>query len=220
MIEVINSKVKDYLEEKYQPVNAAMGSFRAMGERDMVPIILRETESILSVLLDMKKPKKILEIGTAIGYSASFFALTCPDAEIHTIEKEEASYRAACENVQKAGVGDRVHLYCGDGEEQIRAMAEAGVTSFDFIFIDAAKSHYQRFLDSALAVAEDGAIICSDNIMMHGMTVLPERDPKDKHRTNIRKMRDYLDFITGDPSLVTTLLPSGDGLAISVYHKK
>ncbi len=216
-METTNELVRDFINGYYRPVDQRLAAFRDAGETLKVPIILKETEAVLSMLLKFGKPTRILEIGTAIGYSAAYFAWSCPEAEIITVEKDEYAYKTACANIEMSGLSDRVTLLMGDGQEQIEKLKDDGAGRFDFVFIDAAKSHYRRFLESAITVCSPGAMIVSDNILMHGMTVTDECDPKNKHRSNIRKMREYVDFITVDKRLETTLMSTGDGLAVSVY---
>lgn len=219
-MQIVNEEVRDFLNEKYRPLNESLRTFREIGEHDRIPIILKETEQILTTLLALKQPKRILEIGTAIGYSAAFFAYSCPQAEIYTIDNDEICMRAARQNLQAAGVSERVHLRFGDGQEQIEKLRDEGIRDFDLVFIDAAKSHYRRFCESAAEVCSDGALILSDNILIHGLTVSEDRDPRKKHRTHMRKMREYLDFLCTDPRFTTSLLAEGDGLAVSIYHRK
>lgn len=216
---ITNDLVTSYINGYYKPVSEELGELRICGEKDRVPIILKETEVLLGSLLDLKKPVKILEIGTAIGYSGIFFATKCPSAEIYTIEKDEFAYNAAKQNISNFGLKDRIHQFLGDGQEQVEKIRDMGISDFDYIFIDAAKSHYKRFLEAALQVAADGALIVSDNILQKAMTVSDEYDEGRKHKTNIRKMREYVEFISNDSQLSTTLLSVGDGLAISIYKK-
>ena len=114
----------------------------------------------------------------------------------------------------------RVHLLFGDGQEQTEKLRYKGVKGFDFVFIDAAKSHYKRFLESALEVCEDAALIVSDNILQHATTPLDPMEADRKHRTNIKSMRAFIDFITSDKRFDTTLLTTGDGMAVTLYHKE
>lgn len=216
---ITNDLVTSYINGFYKPLTQELGQLRITGESDRVPIILKETEVLLGTLLDLKKPVKILEIGTAIGYSGIYFAAKCPDAEIYTIEKDEFAYNAARQNIATFGLQDRIHQFLGDGQEQIEKIRDMGISDFDYIFIDAAKSHYKRFLESALEVAADGAMIVSDNILQKAMTVSDSYDEGRKHKTNIRKMREYVEFISNDSQLSTSLLSVGDGLAVSIYKK-
>ncbi len=189
-----------------------------MGEKDRVPIILKETETCLNLLLTLYRPSKILEIGTAIGYSALYYAERCPEAEIFTIEKDETAFSAAKNNIEAAGKTSQIHCLLGDGQEQIEKLKDQGTVGFDFVFIDAAKSHYRRFLDATLTVCREGTLIVSDNILQKAMTCSDEYDTQKKHKTNIRKMREYVDYISRDPSLETSLLAVGDGLAVTIYR--
>lgn len=215
---ITNENVTEYLTGFYKPVNEALSTLREIGEKDRVPIILKETEMYLNTLLPLVKPKKILEVGTAIGYSALYYASVCPDAEIYTIEKDETALYAARHNISAAGKEGQIHTIFGDGQEQIEKLRDQGISGFDFVFIDAAKSHYKRFLDAALSVCCDGAVILSDNILQKAMTASDIYDPQNKHKTNIKRMREYLDYITNDKTLQTSLLSVGDGLAVTVYR--
>ncbi|MDD6154758.1 MAG: O-methyltransferase [Eubacteriales bacterium] len=214
--DITDKAVINYINAKYQPADSRLVPFRKVCEHAKVPVIRKEAESLMATLLELKKPARILEIGTALGYSACFFAYKCPKAHVFTIEKDEKTYMAACSNVKNAGLEDRIHLYQGDGEEVTDRIAESGM-KFDFIFIDAAKSHYERFMDSALKCAADGAMIISDNILQGGMTLLDSELPENrKHRSNIRKMNAYVDRICSDERMDTCLVSTGDGMAVTI----
>lgn len=216
---ITNDIVTAYINGYYKPLNENLEELRLTGEKDRVPIILKETEMFLGTLLELKQPKKILEIGTAIGYSAIYFATKCPSCEVYTIEKDEMAYQAAKTNIETFGLSQRIHQFLGDGEEQIDKIKDMGIMDFDFVFIDAAKSHYKRFLESSLNVALDNTLVVSDNILQKAMTASDIYDEARKHKTNIRKMREYVEFICHDPELSTSLLSVGDGLALSIYRK-
>lgn len=215
---ITNDLVTEYLNGFYRPLSEELAFLREMGEKDRVPIILKETETCLNLLLTLYRPSKILEIGTAIGYSALYYAERCPEAEIFTIEKDETAFSAAKNNIEAAGKTSQIHCLLGDGQEQIEKLKDQGTVGFDFVFIDAAKSHYRRFLDAALTVCREGTLIVSDNILQKAMTCSDEYDTQKKHKTNIRKMREYVDYISRDPSLETSLLAVGDGLAVTIYR--
>ena len=218
MKNITNDKVTEYICQYYHPVDEELAHLREIGERDNVPIILKETELILTTLLNLKKPAKILEIGTAIGYSSIYFATMCPEAEIYTIEKNEQMLQAARHNIKEAGLEHRIHSLYGDGQEQIDKLRDQGICDFDFVFIDAAKSHYRRFFDAALSVSTPDAILVSDNVLQRGMTVADEYDTHGKHKTNSRNMREFVEYICNDPSMHTSLMSIGDGLAISTLR--
>ena len=218
-MDITDKSVTAYIRSKYKPASDILVPFRNVGERDRIPIILKETESVLSMILEMTHPKRIFEIGTAIGYSTAFFAISCPDAVICSAEKDEGSFRAAQMNIRNAGVEDRVRLYLGDGQDIAQKLKEEGEGDFDLIFIDAAKSHYRRFLDASLEIAADEAVIISDNILQHGMTASEKFDPKNKHKTNIIGMRSYLNHLNRDRHFRTTFMSVGDGLAVTRYRR-
>lgn len=215
---ITNPVITEYLLTGYKPLNAKLEALRAIGEEGRVPIILPETEMLLKTLLELKEPARILEIGTAIGYSALFFAELLPGARVFTIEKDEYAYNAARHNIEAAGLSDRITVLAGDGQEQAERLSDSGEGDFDFVFIDAAKSHYRRFLDAALKICVPGALIVSDNILQRGMTASDEYDVNGKHKTNIKRMREYVEFITNCPYLSTSLLSTGDGVAVSIYR--
>ena len=183
-----------------------------------MPIILKETETFLNMVLALKRPQKILEVGTAIGYSSLYFAERCQKAEIYTIEKNEYAVNSARHNIAAAGLEHRIHSLFGDGQEQIEKLRDQGVDGFDFVFIDAAKSHYKRFFDAAITICEKNALIVSDNILQRAMTASDKYDTNGKHRTNIKKMREYVDYIVNDRTLDTSLMSIGDGIAVSIYR--
>ncbi len=215
---ITNQQVTEYLNGFYCCLDEDLEILRETGERDNVPIILRETEAVLSLLLSLKRPKRILEIGTAIGYSAVYFAKKCPEAVIYTIDKDETAVRSAKHNIDQAGLSDRIHILLGDGQEQEEKLSDNRIGDFDFVFIDGAKSHYRRFLDSALPLCRKGALIVSDNILMRAATVSEEYDTGRKHKTNRKKMREYVEYICSSRELETSLMSVGDGLAVSIYR--
>lgn len=218
IINITNDDVTNYIHGYYKPLNQALMDLRLTGEKDRVPIIQRETEMYMNTVLKIYKPKKILEIGTAIGYSSSYFATICPDSEVFTIEKDEYAYNAANHNISELKLSDRIHTYLGDGQQIIDKFSDENITDFDLVFIDAAKSHYKRFMEAALKICQNGAIIISDNIFQRGMTVDSKYDLHDKHRTNIKKMREYVDFICCQREFDTSIMAIGDGLALTIYR--
>lgn len=215
---ITNESVTEYLNSYYKPVNNKLSVLRELGEKDRIPIILKDTEDFLRILLRIKNPVKILEIGTAIGYSAVFFASICPQADIYTIEKDEYAFNAAKHNIKQLSLDDRIHQIFGDGEEQIDKLRDRGIHGFDFVFIDAAKSHYKRFFTAALSVCTKDAVIVSDNILQKGMTASERYDPKGKHKTSIKKMREYVEYITSNADFDTSLEAIGDGVAVTIYR--
>lgn len=216
---ITNEKVTEYIDSLYHPLCDELAALREEGERRHVPIILRDSERLLISLLEMKKPHRILEIGTAIGYSAAVFSAAVPDSKITTIEIDPLYAADARKNL--AGCRN-VHLIEGDACEVMKSMAAEGYPKtkedavFDFVFIDAAKSHYREFWDGALAVTGPGSVIVCDNILMKAKTADSSYDERGRFVTNIKYMRSFLDYISGYAGAVTSILPVGDGMSISV----
>jgi len=179
-----------------------------------IPVIQRETADLIRLLIRISNTKAILEIGTAIGYSTSLFYETMIDGRITTIEKRHDCAVEAMDNFKSLGY-DKIDLIEGDAIECI-SKAEG---PFDMIFIDAGKSHYKTYFDKAFPLLREGGMVISDNILMNGMTLNYDMSIR-KNRTMVRGMRAYIDFICKHPMLATTLIPVGDGLAISQYTKE
>lgn len=215
-MEISQSNIADFIGKYYEPVSEELMELRAFAEERYIPVIRRETENFFNVLFSVYQPASILEIGTAIGYSSMYFAVKCPGSSVFTIERDGKVFDAAEKNISGFGLNNRISMFLGDGEEVTDRLKDEN-RKFDLIFIDAAKSHYKRFLDSVMSIAEDGALIISDDIFQRGTTINEKIDPTRKHRTNIRRMQEYIEYITSHPSLETMLLNVGDGLAVSRY---
>lgn len=178
--------------------------------QEHIPILMDETLEVIAKYLIKMKPKRILEIGTAVGYSAICFAkFLAENGEIDTIEREEERIQEAKENIKKVGLENKIHLYEGDAVEILPTLKE----SYDMVFIDAAKGKYPFFLKEALRMIKPNGIIFADNILYKGY-VLSDYN-KHKQRTAVRNLREYLKQVNENPSLETQILEVGDGLAIS-----
>lgn len=209
---IINEKVTAYIEGLYQPVSPALGKLREQAEAEHVPIILRDTEGFLLNLVRMKRPAAVLEIGTAVGYSAACMAWAFEGCRITTIEADPQMAETAEKNLERLGLSSRVQVLTGQGQEVLDRLDG----SFDFVFIDAAKSHYRKFWDKALPLCGTRAVIVCDNVLMKAMTASDEYDPKKKYKTSIRNMREFLAYIADTADAHTSILPIGDGVSLSV----
>lgn len=214
-----NEKVTEYLSSYYQAIDEDLAELRRINEENNVPLILKETEGFLSLLLDIVKPKHILEIGTAYGYSALFFARKLPDARITTIDRAPVMVAAAKENFASREEGNRIDFRIGDADEILdELIAETKPLGngepYDFVFIDAGKSHYREFFDKSEKLILPGSIIVCDNILMHGWTVDRSYVGAKRHRTNVKYMRQFIEYINEREDLTVSLLASGDGLAV------
>ena len=175
-----------------------------------IPIIMDDTLNEISKILIDKKPTKILEIGTAVGYSAICFTeYLQKDGNIDTIEREEERVLKAKDNIKKAEVEDKINIYFGDAVEILPTLNN----KYDVIFIDAAKGKYPIFLKEALRMLNKTGIILADNVLYKGY-VLGDYN-KHKQRTAVRNLREFLKELEENPNLETNILEVGDGLAIA-----
>lgn len=180
-------------------------------KRDEVPIIRTQTQTLLRFLMAAHKPKDILEVGCAVGFSTLLMAEYAPDSRIVTIEKYEKRIPVAKENFRRARLEDRITLLEGDAADILAGMEG----SFDFIFMDAAKAQYIRFLPDALRLLRKGGLLVSDNVLQDGDVLESRFAVIRRNRTIHARMREYLYAVTHHEELETVILPVGDGVSIS-----
>ncbi len=175
-----------------------------------IPIIMDDTLEVIAKILTEKRPDRILEIGTAVGYSAICFSeYLRENGRIDTIEREAERVIEAKENIKKVGVEGKIKIYEGDAVEILPTLNE----KYDVVFIDAAKGKYPFFLEQALRMLKDNGIILADNVLYKGYVMSDYN--KHKQRTAVTHLRQYIKEITENPELETEILEVGDGLAIS-----
>lgn len=185
---------------------------KALG--DHIPIIMDDTLAVIEKELKENPPKRILEIGAAVGYSAICFSeFLALGGRIDTIERETQRIKEAKENLKKVGVEEKVHIYEGDAVEILPTLQE----KYDMVFIDAAKGKYPFFLQEALRMIQENGIIFADNILYKGYVMSDYN--KHKQRTAVRNLREYIKQVSENPHLETQILEVGDGLAISRIKK-
>lgn len=178
-----------------------------------VPIIRQEMGSLLKVLIALKKPSGILEIGTAVGYSSILMAENMPEnCTITTIEKYEKRIPAARENFKRAGYEDRITLIEGDAAEVLKSLSG----TYDMIFMDAAKGQYIHFLSEVMRLLAPGGMLISDNVLQEGDIIESKYGVVRRNRTIHMRMREYIYAITHMEGLVTSIVPIGDGITLSV----
>ena len=179
-----------------------------------IPIIMDDTLEVISKILKEIKPEKILEIGTAVGYSSICFSEYIKEnGKIDTIERDLERVKEAKENIKKAEVEGKIHIYEGDAVEILPTLNE----KYDVVFIDAAKGKYPFFLNEAMRMLNENGIIFADNILYKGYVMSDYN--KHKQRTAVRNLREYIKETTENPMLDTEILEVGDGLAISKLKK-
>ncbi len=181
--------------------------------QNAVPVIRQEMQSLLRLLLVMKAPRRILEVGTAIGFSALFMSEYAPkDCQITTIEKYEKRIPQALENFRRAGKEEAITLLKGDASDILKELSGP----YDLIFMDAAKGQYICFLPEVLRLLPTGGVLVSDNVLKGGDIMESRFAVTRRDRTIHSRMREYLYALKHNPLLESAILPVGDGAAVSV----
>lgn len=213
---IVDERMVTYINSLDTGSGQFLDQLELQAKKDRVPIIRREMQSFLKVLLQIKKPTKILEVGTAVGFSALLMAKYTPeDTRIVTIEKYEKRIPGAKANFQAAGMDHRITLLEGDALEILREMED----SFDFIFMDAAKGQYIHFYPEVMRLLAPEGILVSDNVLQEGDLIESHFAVERRNRTIYKRMREYLYVLKHDERLETSILPVGDGAAVSYKMK-
>lgn len=181
-------------------------------EESYAPIVQKSTEQLIVTLLKLTKPKRVLEVGTAVGYSAILMADNLPeDSTIVTIERYKKHADIAVDNVFASGYEKKIKVIEGEAAEVLHWLDG----SYDFIFLDAAKGQYIEFLPDILRLLKPGGVLLSDNILYHGMVENEEKVERRKI-TIVKRLHMYLEEIMSNKQLTTSIIPIGDGVALSV----
>ncbi len=180
------------------------------GRENKIPILLDDTLEYISKILEEIKPRRILEVGTAIGFSALCFSkYLTDDGRIDTIEIESLRVQQALENIEKVGVQDKIRVLEGDALEILPYLTE----KYDVVFIDAAKGKYLEFFEHAMRLCKVGGYIIADNVLYKGMVQSDYN--KHKQRTAVNKLRNFIDMVLENRELDSKLIDIGDGITIS-----
>ena len=213
---IIDERMTVFIDSMDTPNTEFLNKLEKYSKETNVPIIRPSMQSFLKLLLAITQPKKILEVGTAIGFSALLMSEYGPeDCHITTIEKYEKRIPLAKENFAKAGKEEKITLLEGDAVE-ILSQLEG---TYDFIFMDAAKGQYINFLPDIMRLLADGGMLVSDNVLQDGDIIESRFAVTRRNRTIHGRMRDYLYELKHHPELVTSILPVGDGVTVSVKQK-
>ena len=194
-------------------IDSRLAARRAEALARGIPVADEETLNFLLLTLYMCKPRRILEIGTAVGLSGVAMLQALPNAQLTTIELEEERYEEAKQNFADFGVETRVTAHLGDAGE-ILAMMNG---QFDFVFLDGPKAQYEKYLFDLKRLMKTGAVLFSDDVLLYGWVSGVEPTPQ-KRRSIVEKIRSYLDVLTSDRDFHTSVLDVGDGVALSVYQ--
>lgn len=212
---VSTPEITEYLRSLIKSNNAFLTGLEKQAKAEYIPVIQPEVAQHIRVLFQMAGVKTVLEVGTAIGYSAIIFASAIPeDGRVVTIELRPESAQIAIENIKSANLSDKILVIQGDAIEVMETIKD----KYDCIFLDGAKGQYVKFLPKCINLLNSGGILISDNILYRGTVAQTGFIPR-KHRTIIRNLKEYLELISNHPQLETTILPIGDGLAVS-YKKE
>lgn len=210
---IVNERTAAFINSLDSGNTPLLNEIEKEARKANIPIIRTEMQSLMKLLLAMKKPMSILEVGCAIGFSALFMSEYAPKGcRITTIEKYEKRIPVAKENFKRAGKENCITLLEGDALELLVGLE--GV--YDFIFMDAAKGQYINFLPEVLRLMPEGGILLSDNVLQDGDIIQSRYAVTRRNRTIHTRMRDYLYELKHHPQLTTAVLPVGDGITVSV----
>ena len=216
MSNITNPIVENYIRELLPEHEGLLKEMELYAIEYKVPIVHKEVAALLQVLTKVKQAKNILEVGTAIAYSTLIFSYAMgADGHITTIERNEAMVAQAKSNIEKAGRRDNIRILQGDAEDILKFLEG----SYDIIFLDGAKGQYNDFLEDCLHLLKPGGLLISDNILYKGMIAADELIVR-RQRTIVNRMRGYLDHICDHPQLTTSIIPIGDGLALSYKNQE
>ena len=213
---IINEDILNYLRTEQKQLTGKLGDLEAVAHENGVPVIPHETVVFLQFLLKQKKPRNVLEIGTAIGFSASLMAETIgKDAKITTIDRFPVMIEKAKKNFDALDLTEQVTLLEGDAADLLSTLEGP----YDFIFMDSAKSKYITFLPECLRVLADDGVLMVDDILQAGTVLQPIEEIPSKNRAIHRHLNEFLTEVTKSPELTSTLLPLGDGVALISKNK-
>ena len=209
---IVDERLVTYINSLDTGNTAMLDQIEREATADYVPIIRKEMQSFLKFLLAMKKPARILEVGTAVGFSAILMAEYDPvPCQITTIENYEKRIPIARENFKRAGKEAQIALLEGDAAEVLKTLEG----TYDFIFMDAAKGQYIHFLPEILRLLAKDGVLVSDNVLQDGDVIESRFAVTRRNRTIHKRMREYLYTLTHSEELVTAVLPVGDGITLS-----
>lgn len=209
---IVDERMVTYINSLDEGHTAFLEELERQAKREHVPVIRREMQSFLKFLFAALRPVRILEVGTAVGFSALLMCEYNPvPCQIVTIENYEKRIPIARENFKKAGREEQIRLIAGDAADILKTLEGP----FDFIFMDAAKGQYLHFLPEVLRLLKSGGVLVSDNILQEGDIIESKYAVERRNRTIYKRMREYLYELKHNDALVTSLIPLGDGVALS-----
>lgn len=210
---IVDERMVTYINSLDMGNTPLLNEIEREAKADLVPVIRREMQSFLKVLLAIHRPLRVLEVGTAVGFSALLFCEYGPEnMQVTTIEKYEKRIPIARENFRRAGRENQITLLEGDAADILKELYEP----YDLIFMDAAKGQYIHFLDDVLRLMKPGSILISDNVLQGGDIIESHYAVERRNRTIYKRMREYLYELKHNDKLLTSVIPLGDGVTVSV----
>ena len=210
---IVDERMVTYINSLDMGNTPLLNEIEKEAKADLVPVIRREMQSFLKVLLAIHRPLRVLEVGTAGGFSALLFCEYGPEnMQVTTIEKYEKRIPIARENFRRAGRENQITLLEGDAADILKELQE----SYDLIFMDAAKGQYIHFLDDVLRLMKPGSVLVSDNVLQGGDIIESHYAVERRNRTIYKRMREYLYELKHNDKLLTSVIPLGDGVTVSV----
>ncbi len=213
---IIEERMADFIASLESDMPEYLADLERNALMNEVPIIRKDSQALLRFLIELTRPSEILEIGTAIGFSASLMSEYMPEGcKLTTIEKVEMRLKEARKNLAALKRAKDVFLIEDDALNALKDLREQG-RQFDFIFMDAAKAQYMNFLENALPMLKAGGILVTDNVLQEGSIIDSKFAIERRDRTIHMRMRDYLFKIKHDPKLTTSIVAVGDGMALTL----
>lgn len=210
---IVNERIVSYINSLDTGNSEICNIIEKEAREAYVPIIRKEMENFLKVMIMLKSPKRILEVGTAVGYSSILMSECMPQGcTITTIENYDKRIPVALRNFERAGKTDVIKLIEGDAAEVLKTLDG----EYDFIFMDAAKGQYMNYLPDILRLLPKGGILISDNVLQEGEIVQSKYGVTRRNRTIHTRMREYIYHLTHCEEFVTSIVPIGDGITLSI----
>lgn len=212
---IVDERMVTYIQSLEVPESAVIEAIEQEALRDRVPIIRKEMQSFLKVLLMIKRPMRILEVGAAVGFSSILMSEYMPEGgHITTIENYDKRIPIARANFKRAGKEEQIDLIEGDALEVMHGLEGP----YDLIFVDAAKGQYIHYLPEVMRLLGTDGVLVSDNVLQEGDIIESRFAVERRNRTIHSRMREYLYELKHHDQLQTSIIPLGDGVALSVKH--
>ena len=213
---IVEERLVTYINSLDSGNTPLLEEIEAEAKKNYVPVIRKEMQSFLKSMLALKRPERILEVGTAVGFSALLMEEYNPvPCRITTIENYEKRIPIAQANFKRAGKEKEITLIPGDATEVLKTLED----SYDFLFMDAAKGQYINWLPDVMRLMKNGGVLISDNVLQEGDIIESHYLVERRNRTIYKRMREYLYELKHNPALITSIIPLGDGVTVSVKQE-